>query len=138
MKTVRLAVVLGCLTQIVSACGCPDIGVPSLIEMTLPASMGERAYSVEVCINSSCEVFEDVEEGVTTSSDGEVELEVLSSNSLRYTSWRQIAPGTHNVAVDVSDEGGGFADFEGAVEFDEIDRCHTEDSEATIELVASE
>lgn len=134
MRILRLAIVLSFLSQIVSACGCPDIGVPSVIEMTLPASTGESPYTVELCIDSSCEVFEQVQEGVATSSDGEAELEVLSSNSLRYTSWRQIAPGTHDIAVNISSEGGAVATYDGAVEFDQVDRCHDEASEATIEL----
>ena len=133
-----MAVVLGCLAQIVSACGCPDDRLPSGIEMTLPASLGDGAYRVEICVDSTCEVFDGVQEGgtVVASGDGEIELE-LRSDQLLYTSWRQITPGTHDVVVDLSDRAGTFAVFDGSVEFEEIDRCHAEDSEATIELAAS-
>ena len=134
-----MAVVLGCLAQIVSACGCPDDRLPSGIEMTLPASLGDGAYRVEICVDSTCEVFDGVQQGgtVVATGDGEVELEVLRSDLVLYTSWRQITPGTHAVVADLSDGTGTFAVFDGSVEFEEIDRCHAEDSEASIELAAS-
>lgn len=108
--------------------------------MTLPTSMGDSAYRVEICIDSTCDVFDGVEEGGTVpnaAGDGEVELELRPSETLRYTSWRQIAPGAHDVVVDISNETGTFADFDGTVEFEEIDRCHAGDSDATIELATS-
>jgi hypothetical protein len=138
MRIVRQALVLGCIAQVLAACGCPDDRVPSGIEMTLPTSLGGDAYRVEVCVDSTCEVFDVAQESVTVSPDGQVELELLSVDTLRYTPWRQISPGTHDVAVDVANESGTLAIFDGSVEFDEIDRCHAEDSQATIELVAFE
>jgi hypothetical protein len=62
----------------------------------------------------------------------------LTSGETRYTSWREIAPGAHDVVVNVSDETGTIAIFDGTVEFDAIDRYHAGDSEAAIELVVSQ
>jgi hypothetical protein len=133
----RLAVALGCLSHLLSACGCPTDRAPSGIVMTLPPSLGET-YLVEVCVDSTCDTFDVVGETGRLSPDGQVELERLSSGETRYTSWREIAPGVHDVVVNVSEETGTIATFDGTVEFDAIDRCHDGDSEAAIDLVASQ
>jgi len=137
MKVAHLAVVLGCIAQILSACGCPEDRAPSGIEMNLPTSLGSAAYRVEVCVDSACEDFEITQQNTAISDDGQLEVESVSADTLRYTSWLQIAPGTHDIEVIVSDETGSIATFDGSVEFQEIDRCHDEDSEAAIELVAA-
>jgi len=137
MKVTRLAVVLGCIAQILSACGCPEGRAPSGIEMNLPTPLGSTTYSLKVCVDSACEDFEITQQNAAVSDDGQLEIESVSADILRYTSWRQIAPGTHDIEMVVSDETGSIATFDGPVEFQEIDRCHDEDSEAAIELVAA-
>jgi hypothetical protein len=137
VKVARLAVVLGCIAQILSACGCPEDRAPSGIEMNLPNSLTSATYRVEVCVDSACEDFEFPQQDAAISDDGQLEMESVSADTLRYTSWLQIAPGTHDIEVVVSDETGSIATFDGPVEFQEIDRCHDEDSEAAIELVAA-
>lgn len=106
--------------------------------MNLPTSLSTTSYRVEVCADSACEDFEITQQDAATSDDGQLELELVSENRLLYTSWRQIAPGTHDIAVAVSDESGPIATFDEAVEFQVIDRCHDEDSEASIELAAAQ
>ncbi len=106
--------------------------------MSLPTSLGNDVHRVEVCVDSTCEVFDLAQENGAVSLDGLVELELVSPYTVRYTSWRGIAPGTHDVAVDVSDQTGTISTFDGSVEFNEIDRCHAEDSKAVIELAASQ
>ena len=73
--------------------------------MTLPPSPGDT-YLVEVCVDSTCDTFDVSGESGRVSPDGQVELEQLTSGETRYTSWREIAPGAHEVAVNVSDETG--------------------------------
>ena len=127
---------LSCLAPLIAACGCPEDRAPSGLDMSLESPLPTDIYTVTVCIDSVCDSFTGVGESghyLNETGDWEVELDV-QDDRLQLTSWRQIAPGDHEVVVELAGEGGTTLDFSGTVEFDRIDRCHAEDSTTAIDL----
>ena len=105
------------------------------MEITLDAPLDLGPYGVGVCVDEDCVTFSAVEGtgGEYVGADEEAEL-VVRGDSLFYATFRLIEAGDHLVVVDVIDESGTIQSFESStVEFEQVDRCHT-DSTAIVEL----
>jgi hypothetical protein len=127
------AVVL--LISILTGCGCPDDRAPSGVEMTLQTPLDSGPYQVRICVDEDCVLFSPVAgtEGNYVGDDGEAEL-IVRSDRLFYNTFGLIEAGNHLVVVNVIDESGTIQSFESSsVEFEQVDRCHT-DSTAMVEL----
>ncbi len=86
-------------------------------------------------MDEDCVSFSAVEGsgGTYVGDDGEAEL-IVRSDRLFYNTFNFIEAGDHLVVVEVIDESGTIQSFESStVEFEQVDRCHT-DSTAVVDL----
>jgi len=129
MGRILLAVVL-LSTTILTGCGCGDDRAPSGIAIELSEALAAGTYSFDVCVDDDCYSFGDLAP-IGESSLGDADV-YIRADHISFTTWNAIEPGEHQVALNLADANGVVLSFNDALDFEQVDRCHTTDSEATI------
>ncbi len=129
MGRILLAVVL-LSTAILTGCGCGDDRAPSGIAIELTETLAAGTYSFDVCVDEDCYSFGDLA-AIGESLLGDADI-YIRADYIRFTTWNAIEPGEHQVDLNLADANGIVLSFNGALDFEQVDRCHTTDAEATI------